>query len=222
MRTFTDAQLQKLTTKPYWIQNSPFFSSRVFAGSEGWMIQPTKVHPEAGKQLPPYCLVAIPNLDQLIEGAGVSGATYVAQAAAKLFYTNVSATRRSATRYMINVALGEQIRNIDSSTNITFTLGASAILPPASTDFDPSASVMTYDVAPQATTGRIQFDVRFTSQPDEFTINVDGNITVTAGAAFMNDSQGNDMSADASSGGNYSWDAATQTGIDPSGYKVIS
>ena len=220
MRTFTDAQLQKLTTKPYWIQNSPFFSSRVFAGSEGWMIQPTKVHPEAGKQLPPYCLVAIPNLDQLIEGAGVSGATYVAQAAAKLFYTNVSATRRSATRYMINVALGEQIRNNEpiGGNNITFTLLASAILSPASINFDSSASVMTYDVAPQATTGRIQFDVRFTSQPDEFTINVDGNITVTAGSTYIEDLQGNSMS----SGGNYSWDAATQTGIDPSGYKVIS
>ena len=221
MRTFTDAQLQKLTTKPYWIQNSPFFSSRVFAGSEGWMIQPTKVHPEAGKQLPPYCLVAIPNLDQLIEGAGVTGTAYQAQAASGLFYTNVSATRRSATRYMINVALGEQIRNNEpiGGNNITFTLGASAILSTASTLFDSTASVMTYDVAPQATTGRIQFDVRFTSQPDEFTVNVNSpNLTVTAGSTYIEDLQGNSMS----SGGNYSWDAATQTGIDPSGYKVIS
>ena len=70
MRTFTDAQLQKLTTKPVWLENAaPKMAARVFAGSEGWMIQPTKVHPD-GKTIPPYCIYTLPNLDKYMEAGG--------------------------------------------------------------------------------------------------------------------------------------------------------
>ena len=45
MRSLTEAQIKKLTDMPEWMKQ-PYYDGRVFASAEGWMIRPSKIHPE--------------------------------------------------------------------------------------------------------------------------------------------------------------------------------
>lgn len=164
MKTFTDAQLQKLTTKPVWLEKAaPKMAARVFAGSEGWMIQPDKVHPE-GKTIPPYCIYTLPNLDKYMEAGGTP-----AQVSTSMFMTNVSYTRRSATRYMVNISLGEQL--YANGTDVDFTLGT--------INADQTlTSGNVYTLSDGSTTGRLQFDLRFAAEVGSLSVDAD-DVTFT-------------------------------------------
>ena len=165
MKTFTDAQLQKLTTKPVWLEKvAPKMAARVFAGSEGWMIQPDKVHPE-GKTIPPYCIYTLPNLDKYMEAGGTP-----AQVATDLYLTNASYTRRSATRYVVNVSLGEEVYGRDNlgDTDVTFTLNT--VTPTGSATLNTGTNE--YTLPKGTSTGRLQFDLRFSGEPASLSVDI--------------------------------------------------
>jgi len=109
----TQNQLNKLLRRPNWLDANTAIAGRVFASNEGWMLSPTKIHPE-GKRMPAECVVAIPRLSEYIEynQGGVTPTEYVAEQSdtGKIFFRSISITRRSRSRYIVNIAMDEAIQ----------------------------------------------------------------------------------------------------------------
>ena len=90
----TQNQLDKLIQRPNWLSANTAISGsiagRVFASNEGWMLAPTKVHPE-GKQMPAECVMAIPNLSEYLEydQGLIRSAQSVATATRKILFKTI-------------------------------------------------------------------------------------------------------------------------------------
>lgn len=158
----TSQQLAKLTQRPNWLSANNAISGpiagRVFASNEGWMLSPTKVHPE-GKQMPAECVMAIPNLSEYLEyNQGtpvVESAQVQAGTQRDLIFTSVSVTRRSRSRYIVNFAMDEALISMGVPDGVTFNFTATA-------NVDPSTAILTYNqyaVGSGESFGRIQMDI---------------------------------------------------------------
>jgi len=174
----TQNQLNKLLRRPNWLDANTAIAGRVFASNEGWMLSPTKIHPDPMKQMPAECVMAIPNLSEYIEynQSGVTPTEYATEQASpgKLLFRSVSVTRRSRSRYIVNIAMDETLNvitgQIDFGFNQTQVYGAMTTSPGLLT---PSSAVLTttdFSVLEGNSFGRIQMDLTFDQPVDEVKI----------------------------------------------------
>ena len=203
LSNLTAQQLAKLTQRPNWLSaNSAISGSiagRVFPSNEGWMLSPTKIHPE-GKRMPAECVMAIPNLNEYLETVGAPDELNQGL----LFIKSMSVTRRSRSRYIVNIALDESVRNktVGAGT-IGFNFQPKLVIDGqsqtgAGTNFmaapngnQQSLSISDFHIASGETSGRLQMDLNF-DEPVESIIWKDVNLgswlTISvAGASTTND-----------------------------------
>lgn len=197
----TQAQLDKLTQRPTWLSANTAVSGtiagRIFASKQGWMLSSTKVHPE-GKQIPAECVMAIPNLSEYIEYSqgGVTSTLPEASASDFLFKT-VSVTRRSRSRYTVNLALDETL--IVTSGNMNFNFDTAQLQ--SAMTIDPGAAVLnttpSFNIAEGETAGRVQMDMQFDTPIEGLSIAPANwsNIVSVSGSYTAADQQGNVYSA---------------------------
>ena len=165
MRSFTQAQIAKLVQMPEWMFDKngnmlPRYQGRVFASNEGWMYRPTKVHPEyPNKEMPAYCISAIPELAMYMEATPTDGSPILTAAQAEILQAqSMSVIRRSATRYMVDISLDEEVKA--DGGDVTFSV-ASGFMSNLNTGDYPDTG--TYVLADGRSTGTIRFDLRFPS-----------------------------------------------------------
>ena len=174
----TQNQLDKLLRRPNWLDANTAIAGRVFASNEGWMLSPTKIHPDPMKQMPAECVMAIPNLSALIEGtvstvgadAGIAGYATEQASPGKLLFRSVSVTRRSRSRYIVNIAMDETLNVITGQIDFGFN---QAQVYAAMTTLNPSSANLTttdFSVLEGNSFGRIQMDLTFDQPVDEVKI----------------------------------------------------
>jgi hypothetical protein len=205
LSNLTQAQLDKLIQRPNWLSANTAISGsiagRVFASKEGWMLSPTKVHPE-GKQMPAECVMAIPNLSEYIEydeGGPVTAAASAfsgAEAVASNFvFKSVSVTRRSRSRYIVNIALDETVEVTNGNMNWNF-----AAPPSSAMTLNPSGAnlntIPSFNIAEGETVGRIQMDLQFDIPIEALSITLSNwsSIVSVSGPYTAQDQQGNPYS----------------------------
>ena len=186
MRSLTEAQIKKLTDMPEWMKQ-PYYEGRVFASAEGWMIRPTKIHPEfPTKQMPAYCIVAIPELSSYMEATPSDGTAAdrrdLNENIARIL--GMTYTRRSATRYMVDISLDEEYYAANGGGNVEVTLDSGSINVTGATLVGgtnvytlPESAVG--EKAPR--TGVLRFDLRFSGTINTLSINATPTITITSG-----------------------------------------
>ena len=208
MRSLTKKQIEKLTNMPEWMLDAdgkilPRFQGRVFASNEGWMYRPTKIHPEyPNKQMPAYCISAIPELAKYMEATPSDGTASDRRELfpAVLKATSMTYTRRSANRYMIDISLDEEVY-ATPGTDVQIELALSSV----TGDQSPTAASRVYTLAQSRSgetnsrTGVIRFDLRFTTSPNTLAISSSPGLTITAGA-LQNVDDNNTVSSIDSSG----------------------
>ena len=190
MKSLTQAQLAKIVKMPEWMFDKqgnmlPRYQGRVFASNEGWMFQPYKVHPEfPNKQMPAYCISAIPELAKFMEqdasdNPGVTQESLGTVATDASLISSASYTRRSASRYMLNVSLDEAL--LAEGGDVEFTLSGVSGLD----SLYPTANV--YTIREGQTSGTLRFDLRFDPAPTTpFTITLNGNISIGGSGSLKN------------------------------------
>ena len=176
----TQNQLDKLLTKPNWLNEKTPIAGRVFASNEGWMLSPTKIHPE-GKQMPAECVAAIPNLSALIEGtvstvgADASATPGYSQEVnvAKFLFKTISVTRRSRSRYIVNIAMDESLTVTSGTFEViypTSTLTNSIVANGTRNPTSIFSGAPNFTVTAGESFGRIQIDLSFTDPIDTLEI----------------------------------------------------
>ena len=183
MKSFTEAQLKKIVDMPEWMFDKqgnmlPRYQGRVFASNEGWMYRPTKVHPEfPNKQMPPYCIVAIPELSKLMEEAGSD--TGQSQEAVRglitdaAYISSMTSIRRSASRYMLDVSFDEEL--LADGGPVVFEISGLSDL----------SSGNQYTLAADERTGTMRFDLRFNNPVTTAQSANPANISVTSGMSNL-------------------------------------
>ena len=192
MKSFTEAQLKKIVDMPGWMFDKngnmlPRYEGRVFASNEGWMYRPTKVHPEfPTKQMPAYCISAIPELAKLMEQAGSD--TGQDQEALRglnttsAYINSMSNVRRSSSRYMVDVSFDEEL--LADGGPVVFEISGLSDL----------TSGNQYTLAADERTGIMRFDLRFNSPVTVAKSINPANITVTSGIGNLkNADRGSDI-----------------------------
>ncbi len=192
MRSLTEAQIKKLTDMPEWMKQ-PYYEGRVFASAEGWMIRPSKIHPEfPTKQMPAYCIVAIPELSSYME-APASDTSVVRESDEFMARVlSMSYTRRSATRYMVDISLDEEYYAVNGNGDVSITLATGG------TGIDVSGATLTsgdtYTLSESAVgersprTGVLRFDLRFNGPPNSLSIAATPALTINSGNFSTTDS----------------------------------
>ena len=164
LSTLTAQQLAKLTQRPNWLSVDSAIGGRVFPSNEGWMLSPTKVHPE-GKRMPAECVMAIPNLSEYMEETGAPDAADPQL----IFMKSVSITRRSRSRYIVNFAFDEVVANINANDDIHFGFDPARLFLTVDGVSGPGTSYGSNTLNPipdfmlraGETAGRIQMDLNF-------------------------------------------------------------
>jgi hypothetical protein len=186
----TQNQLDKLIRRPNWLDANTAIAGQVFASNEGWMLSPTKIHPE-GKRMPAECVVAIPRLSEYIEynQGGVTPTEYVAEQSdtGKIFFRSISITRRSRSRYIVNIAMDEaiQLEKTSSPSQLNFNFTASVLESALTIDGNSFGSPIGWNTsAPSQFTindgessGRIQIDLNFSDPVESVSITPAGTAT---------------------------------------------
>ena len=194
MRSLTEAQIKKLTDMPEWMKQ-PYYDGRVFASAEGWMIRPSKIHPEfPAKQMPAYCIVAIPELSSYMEATPSDGTASdrreLNEDTARVL--SMSYTRRSATRYMVDISLDEEYYAVNGNGDVSITLATGV------TGINVSGANLTsgdtYTLSESAAgeksprTGVLRFDLRFDATPNSLSIAATPALTINSGNFSTTDS----------------------------------
>ena len=203
MRSFTEAQLKKLTDMPEWMKQ-PYYKGRVFASTEGWMIRPSKIHPEfPTKQMPAYCIVAIPELSSYMEATPSDGTAAdrrdLNENVARVL--GMSYTRRSATRYMVDISLDEEYYAAYGSGDVEVTLNSITATGAALDTAYPNANKYTLPVSAvgekSPRTGSLRFDLRFDGTPNSLRIGGPLSLSIGSGDFKTTDSDTQASSIDA-------------------------
>ena len=195
MRSLTEAQIKKLTDMPEWMKQ-PYYDGRVFASAEGWMIRPSKIHPEfPTKQMPAYCIVAIPELSSYMEAPAMDTSVVreTALQSKTLQAQSMSYIRRSASRYMLDISLDEQVYAANGA-DVEIELDASSIAIGGSATLDGGANrytlVQSRAGENNSRTGTFRFDLRFTGTLDSLEINSNPTINIVSGTLQNVDDDG--------------------------------
>ena len=196
MRSLTEAQIKKLTDMPEWMKQ-PYYDGRVFASAEGWMIRPSKIHPEfPTKQMPAYCIVAIPELSSYMEASASDTSVVRESNDAIARVLSMSYTRRSATRYMVDINLDEEYyAPASGGSDLEITLDPNSInVVGAALDIATYSNTNKYTLAMSAVgenrprTGSFRFDLRFDGPPNSLYIGGPLNLSIAGGEMRTTDS----------------------------------
>ena len=177
----TQAQLDKLIQRPNWLSANTAIAGpiagRVFASNEGWMLSPTKVHPE-GKQMPAECVMAIPNLSEYLEynKGTTQSAQFVAATTRDLIFTSVSVTRRSRSRYIVNIGMDETLISMGLN-GVEFNFAPLTF--PTKLPSTATLTINNFSVANGESFGRIQMDITSDEPLDQLEVTGFSGITLS-------------------------------------------